>query len=128
MYFSNEEHARNYQSLLDIRRIYKNGEEPDYETVYYITAYPEVYKCFDWNVFKTEYSPLSALIFHEDKKQGVDSGGLTSSTLALVKAGQSLFNGYKIDLSDLPLYNEELFEVFFQACKLRWRIESVITK
>lgn len=128
MYFSNGEHARNYQQLLEIKGITKNGQDPEYETVLYITAYPEVYKCFVWNVFKTEYSPLSALIFHEDKKQGVDPGGLTSSTLALVKAGQSLFNGYEVNLSDLALYNDEIFEVFFQACKLRWRKTLECTK
>lgn len=128
MYFSSKEHERNFQRLLDVRGINKIGQSPDYETVLYITAYPEIYKCFDWNIFKTEYSPLSALIYHEDKKQGVNPGALTGSTLPIVKAGQSLFNGYKVDLSDLPLYNEELFEVFFQACKLRWKKESVITK
>ncbi|MGA4465914.1 hypothetical protein ACPA2L_25240 [Bacillus bombysepticus] len=121
MYFSSEEHARNYQKLLGMRGIHKNGEEPDYETVYYITAYPEIYKCFNWNIYKTENSPLTALIYHEDTIPGVDRGALTGSTLPLVKAGQSLFNGYKVNLSDLALYNDEIFDVFFQACKLRWR-------
>ncbi len=114
MCFSSEEHKHNFQRLLDARGINKIGQSPDYETVLYITAYPEIYKCFDWNIFETEYSPLSALIYHEDKKQGVNPAALTGSTLPIVKAGQSLFNGYKVDLSELPLYNEELFEVFFQ--------------
>lgn len=128
MYFSSEEHAHNYQKLLDIREIHKNGEEPDYETVYYITAYPDIYKCFNWNIYKTDHSPLTALIYHEDTIPGVNRGALTSTTLQLAKAGQSLFNGYKIDLSDLPLYNDDIFEVFFQACKLRWRKTTVYTK
>ncbi|MGH0589658.1 hypothetical protein ACQVQY_26995 [Bacillus mycoides] len=128
MYFSNEEHSRNYQKLLDMKGISKNGQSPDYETVLYITAYPEIYKCFDWNIYRTEFSPLAGLIFHEDNIQGVNPGALTGSTLPLVKAGQSLFNGYKIDLSDLPLYNDEIFELFFQACKLRWRKTIEYTK
>ncbi|KAB2491186.1 hypothetical protein F8158_28225 [Bacillus cereus] len=127
MYFSSDEHERNFQKLLEEREINEIGQTPDYETVLYIAAYPEIYKCFDWNIYKTEFSPLAALIFYEDGMQGVNPGALTGSTLPLVKAGQSLFNGYKVDLSDLPLYNEELFEVFFQACKLRWKKESPIT-
>lgn len=35
-------------------------------------------------------------------------------TLPLARAGQSLFNGYKVDFSELPLYNEEIFRLFFK--------------
>lgn len=69
-----------------------------------------------------EYSPLGELLSPEEDIKGVNPGALTGTTLPLVKAGQSLFNGYKVDLSDLPLYNEEFFQVFFQACKIRWRV------
>ncbi|MCU4930852.1 hypothetical protein COJ37_23845 [Bacillus cereus] len=104
MYFSNEEHERNYLRLLDTKGI-EPGDDPEYEVAFYITAYPEIYKCFDWSLYKLEYSPLGELIFPEDEVKGVNLGALTGTILPLVKAGQSLFNGYKVDLSDLPLYN-----------------------
>ncbi|MBE7123961.1 hypothetical protein [Bacillus cereus] len=121
MYFVNEEHERNYLKLLDARSV-EPGDDPQYETAFYITAYPEIYKCFDWGICKVEYSPLGELIFSKGEKKGINPGALTGTTLQLAKAGQSLFNGYKVDLSDLPLYNEEIFRVFFQACKIRWRV------
>jgi len=36
--------------------------------------------------------------------QGGNPAALTGSMLPLVEAGQSLFNGYKVGLSYLPLY------------------------
>lgn len=120
MYYANEDHKRNYLRLLTEKGI-KHGKDPEYEAAFYITAYPEIYKCFDWDEFKTEFSPLGALL-SEEQKQGVRTGPLTGATLPLVKAGQSLFNGYKVDLSSLPLYNETIFNVFMQACKLRGQI------
>lgn len=116
MYFSSEEHERNYIKLLDAKKI-EPGDDPEYEAAFYITAHPEIHNCFDWNLFKTEYSPLGALISPEEDIKGVNPGALTGTTLPLVKAGQSLFNGYKVNLSDLPLYNEELFQVFFRHVK-----------
>ncbi|WP_319618346.1 hypothetical protein [Bacillus cereus group sp. BfR-BA-01700] len=121
MYYANEDHKRNYIRLLAERGI-KHGEDPEYEAAFYITAYPEIHKCFDWNVFKTEVSPLGALLSKLPDESGFSTTPLTGTTLPLVKAGQSLFNGYKIDLSDLALYNEELFNVFVQACKIRGRM------
>lgn len=116
MYFSSEEHERNYIKLLDAKKLnlvmILNTRQP-----FYITAHPEIHNCFDWNLFKTEYSPLGALISPEEDIKGVNPGALTGTTLPLVKAGQSLFNGYKVNLSDLPLYNEELFQVFFRHVK-----------
>lgn len=120
MYYANENHKRNYLRLLTEKGI-KHGKDPEYEAAFYITAYPEIHKCFDWNVFETEYSPLGALLTKE-QKQGVSTAPLTGTTFPLVEAGQSLFNGYKVDLSNLALYNEELFNVFVQACKIRGRI------
>ncbi|MEI5986291.1 hypothetical protein VJ786_15415 [Sphingobacterium sp. PU5-4] len=117
MYYANEDHKRNYLRLLTEKGI-KHGKDPEYEAAFYITAYPEIHKCFNWNEFETEYSPLGALLSKE-QQQGVSTAPLTSSTLPLVQAGQSLFNGYKVNLSDLALYNEELFNVFVQACKIR---------
>ncbi|WP_179885279.1 hypothetical protein [Bacillus cereus] len=64
----------------------------------------------------TEFSPLSVLIFYESNMQGLDPRALTASTLHLIKAGQSLFNSYKVDL---PLYKNKTLEVFFPAYKLR---------
>lgn len=121
MYYANEDHKRNYVRLLTEKGI-KHDEDPEYAAAFYITAYPEIYKCFDWNVCKIEYSPLGELLFEDKGTKGVDTAPLTGSTWPLVQAGQSLFNGYKVDLSDLPLYNEELFNVFVQACKIRGRI------
>lgn len=121
MYYANENHKRNYLRLLTERGT-KHGEDPEYEAAFYITAYPEIHKCFDWNKFETEFSPLGALLSKQPEECGVSTAPLTSSTLPLVQAGQSLFNGYKVDLSDLALYNEELFNVFMQACKIRGRM------
>ncbi|HDR7876512.1 hypothetical protein [Bacillus mobilis] len=120
MYYANQDHKYNYLKLL-VEKGIKHGQDPEYEAAFYITAYPEIHKCFDWNEFKTEFSPLGSLLTKE-RTLGVNTAPLTGSTLPLVKAGQSLFNGYKVDLSDLVLYNEELFNVFVQACKIRGRI------
>ncbi len=38
MHFTNEEHARNYQKLLDIKEIGKIRKNPEYKTDLYITA------------------------------------------------------------------------------------------
>ncbi|PFK29001.1 hypothetical protein COI93_23765 [Bacillus cereus] len=65
---------------------------------------------------------MEELLFNDDEKAVVDPGPLTGSTWKLVKVDQSLLNGYKVDLSDSPLYNEEMFNVFMQACKIRGRI------
>ncbi|PEM55466.1 hypothetical protein [Bacillus wiedmannii] len=121
MYFANEEHERNYIRLLDAKGI-EPGDDPEYEAAFYITAHPEIHKCFDWTLCRIEYSPLGELLSPEEDIKGVNPGALTGTTLPLVKAGQSLFNGYKVALSDLPLYNEEFFQVFFQACKIRWHV------
>ena len=111
MYFSSEEHERNYIKLLDAKKL-NLVMILNTRLTFYITAHPEIHNCFDWNLFKTEYSPLGALISPEEDIKGVNPGALTGTTLPLVKAGQSLFNGYKVNLSDLPLYNEELFKCF----------------
>ncbi|MED2641211.1 hypothetical protein P4210_28775, partial [Bacillus thuringiensis] len=79
MYYANENHKRNYLRLLTERGT-KHGEDPEYEAAFYITAYPEIHKCFDWNKFKTEFSPLGALLSKEPEERGVSTAPLTSST------------------------------------------------
>jgi hypothetical protein len=120
MYFSNEEHEENYIYLMQKNKLIP-GKSIDFEAVvYYIASYPEVYKCFEWNVYHTEFSPLGDLLFRrEDGSKGYSSEPLTSATWSLVELGQSLFNGYKVDVSSFPLYNEEIFNVMVQACKIR---------
>ncbi|QWH04230.1 DUF2538 family protein (plasmid) [Bacillus mycoides] len=93
MYFVNEEHERNYLKLLDARSV-EPSDDPQYETSFYITAYPEIYKCFDWGTCKVEYSPLGELIYSQGDKKGINPDALTGTTLPLAKTGQSLFNGY----------------------------------
>uniref|UniRef100_UPI003F499AF9 hypothetical protein n=1 Tax=Bacillus multifaciens TaxID=3068506 RepID=UPI003F499AF9 len=122
MYFVDQEHKKNYLWLLEKKGL-NPGDDSEYEAAYYITAHPEIFKCFDWDVYKLRYSPLGDLLFNDDEdSKGADPGVLTGATWQLVKIGQSMFNGYKIDLSDFPFYNEEMFNVFIQTCKLRGRI------
>ncbi|MEY8351664.1 hypothetical protein AALF16_26075 [Bacillus cereus] len=128
MYFVNKEHERNYITLME-KKNFSPGQDPEYEAAYYITAHPEIYKCFDWNVYSTPNSPLGSFLYtyddDEDEKEetkGFSFAPLTESTWQLVKVGQSLFNGYKVNLSDFPLYNEEMFNVLMQACRIRGRI------
>lgn len=124
MYFVDEEHETNYFTLMGKKGMIP-GQNSEYEASLYISAHPEIYKCFDWDKYKMESTPLSSLLLYSNEDEdevGFSPAPLTGSTWQLVKVGQSLYNGYKVDLSDFPLYNREMLNVLVQACKIRGRI------
>ncbi|MGM2190444.1 hypothetical protein ACS2JV_27535, partial [Bacillus cereus group sp. BceL102] len=117
MFFVDEEHEANFRKMMDLYNL-SFRQDLEYESAIYIASHPEIFKCYNFDEFSTEFGPLGYLLNDED---GVihDTGALTGTTHALVNAGQSLFNGYEVSVSRVCIYGEETLKVFIQACKIR---------
>lgn len=124
MYFSNQEHGRNYDFFMRKFDLSK-GEDVQYEANIYIAAYPEIYKCLDLNNLETDTGPLFLLTkwIEEEQRYIVSCACLTGATKRLVEVGLSLYNSFEIGLDDVfgSIVTADLFDVFFQACKIRAR-------
>lgn len=122
MFFIDEAHKRNYDTLLDV---YKSSlPSVEYEVACYILALPEVLKRvpidhdvefpFDWVWIYDEAgerkNPSDALYYMDDPYK------------ELVLAGFHMFNGEEFRLNKgLDRWGEVHFQVFIQACKIRGR-------
>lgn len=120
MYFADNEHAQNYEVLMELYDL-TPGSDRQYEANIYIAAYPAIFKGLNIDKIETHIGgPLNFLLLDEFS-EGHRPQVLTGSTTQLAKAGQSLYNSYKISLDDLfgSITNEEMLSVFLQACRIR---------
>ncbi|PFL43539.1 hypothetical protein COA27_29015 [Bacillus cereus] len=66
-------------------------------------------------ISKSSIPPIKSLRLYNFIGNSLTANSLTTLFISFIFE-------YKIDLSDLPLYNKEFFQLFFQACKIRWRV------
>ncbi|MEK3868031.1 MULTISPECIES: DUF2538 family protein [Paenibacillus] len=125
MFFVNEAHRKNYESLLNFYA--SSLPSIEYEVACYILALPEVLKRipedhsiklpFDWvHHWEDENDEstkrLSDAIFYMDDPYK-----------HLVFAGMHMYNGEIFRLnSGLSTWNDTHFQVFIQACKIRGKL------
>lgn len=123
MYFIDQAHKRNFETLLDN---FKNSlPSVEYEVAAYIMAIPEILKRIPGNSLKfpfewvweweddndPETKKLSDAIFYMDDPYK-----------ELVMAGFHMFNGEPFRLNrGLDRWDQVHFQVFVQACKIRGR-------
>lgn len=112
MYFVNEEHERNFYHILHYYSFAK--KDPKYQSSFYIAAHPTIFKDCNWARVFVEGCPLNR-VFIGGKSE------LSENQLQLVHAGISLFKDHKKNSLFLALstWNNELINVFVQACKIR---------
>lgn len=122
MYFTNDKHKINYETLMDIYKL-KKGENVQYESTIYVAAIPEIFNCFDIKTLDTWSSPLFSLMRWDDKQEKfiIASPALTGSTSRLVEFALSCYNGHSIDLNDIlsSVVNDTLFQVLVETMKIR---------
>lgn len=125
MYFANEQHKANYDFLMNLYRL-EHNKRVDYEASIYIASYPQIFKCYNKSKIGTEYGPLVYLLKEEERKHH-NPAALTGSTRCLLEAGFSMYNGKGVDLASLLNHvNEQMFEVFMQACRIRAQLHLKI--
>jgi hypothetical protein len=125
MYFANEEHKKNYESLMSLYRL-KHNQDVEYESSVYISAYPPIFDCFD-NTISTEFSPIVYLSDEELAQEfGHNIAKLTGTTRRMVSFGMSLFNGSPVQLSDLSMLADEEFNVIMQAIAIRCKRQYIV--
>ncbi|KRE31623.1 DUF2538 family protein [Paenibacillus sp. Soil522] len=120
MFFVNEAHRKNYESLL---KFYESSlPSIEYEVACYVLALPEVLKRipedhnvefpFDWaweyDEGNNKNKPTNALFYMDDPYQ------------QLVIAANHMYNGEPFRLNKgLDNWDELHFKIFVQACKIR---------
>lgn len=124
MFFLDEAHQKNYESLL---QFYKSSlPSIEYEAACYILALPEVLKRipaehnvefpFDW---AWEYDEENGQNKATDALFYMDEG-----YKQLVIAANHMFNGESFRLNKgLDNWDKSQFELFIQACKIRGKFE-----
>lgn len=125
MYFIDNKHKRNFETLLFRYPEYKR-KNLEYLPTLYLAAFPEIYKCIDINKITGEdpgATPLMQLTNwdEEENKLIVSHEALTSGTRAMVQVGLSLFNGYPINLGRCLrlVTTKEWSDVLLEAIKIR---------
>ncbi|CAM4363295.1 hypothetical protein BAQ46_14915 [Bacillus paranthracis] len=118
MFFVDKEHEDNFNKLMELYNLVVE-ENVEYESAIYVAAYPKIFKCYNLEHLDTSCGPLIHLFDGYDEEELHDAGALTSSTRALIQAGQSLYNGHEARISSVCSYGQETLEVFIQACRIR---------
>lgn len=123
MFFTNDEHKRNYYLLMKIYNL-EQGEDAQYESTIYVAAYPGIFKAI--NIKKlSSFSPLLTLTRwnkHKQKHEFVASS-LTGATRRMCEFAFSLYNGYEVSLDDIlgSINNDSMIRVLFESLKIRSR-------
>lgn len=126
IWFSSEEHANNFCTLLDRFKAHKN---PEYAASCYIAAHPEIYGRINW---KNSDGPIG---WYWGEWTGIDDddekdfwseseivGQLSSSYRGLVRASVELFTGrqHYFDLMGwLGNAGDEVYKLFIQTLEIR---------
>ncbi|MFJ2043966.1 DUF2538 family protein [Paenibacillus taichungensis] len=133
MHFVNTEHQTNFEKLVQKFNLAKSS--PDYKSVCYIAAYPEIFKCFKLEL--QQESPFDWYYEYLDDPDTFqircDQGKTTGSVLslnepmvALIELALSLWTGRGFDLSHgIDVWIEELYDVAVQAIQLRRKSSKV---
>lgn len=133
MHFVNIEHQTNFEKLVEKFNLAKSS--PDYQSVCYIAAHPEIFKCFKLELqqaspFDWYYEYLDdSDTFQKRCDQGKTTGSIHSlneSMVALIELALSLWTGRGFDLSHgIDVWDEGIYEVAVQAIQLRRKSSKV---
>lgn len=133
MHFVDTEHQTNFEKLVQKFNLAKSS--PDYKSVCYIAAHPEIFKCFKLEMqqespFDWYYEYLDDPdTFQERCDKGKTTGSIHSLNepmVALIELALSLWTWRGSDLSHgIDVWDEELYEVAVQAIQLRRKSSKV---
>lgn len=121
MYFTNENHKKNYHFLMKLYNL-RPKDDTQCESSIYIAAIPDIYQCFDKRL-DTSRSPLYLLTEYNQNTfvRKFIHPALTGSTTKLCEFGLSLYNGYGIRLDTVFNFisKEDYIKTLIQAIKIR---------
>lgn len=123
MYFYDEEHNKNYTSLMSLYGLLPE-EDGYYEASIYIASFQDIFKCIDLKKVDKSKSPLFELMKFDDKENILIPihPALTGTTTQLVRWGINIYtSGYPLDINNLfsQLANDRLLRVVIQSIKIR---------